>query len=66
MIALEMPDLRFDRTATTPTLAFCACRVLLPLPSNMNLGNAGVAMTPIAFVDIRIRNHHTGDTFHNR
>ena len=56
MIALEMAGLRFDRAAAASALSSGACRVLLSLSGDVHVGPAGVAMTTVAFVEIRIRN----------
>ena len=63
MIAFEMANLRFDRAATTPAFSLSPRRVPLTLSGTVNLGTAGVAITAIALVDLRIGNRHARDMF---
>ena len=63
MIALEVADLRFDGAATASAFAFGSRGVLFPLPGNVDSSSAGVTMTAIALVDIRIGNGHACDVF---
>ena len=58
MIAFEMADLRFDGTSPASAPSFSPCRVLATLPGDVHVGPAGVAMTSIAFVDLRISYGH--------
>jgi len=66
VIALEVADLRFDRAASTPTLSLGTRHVLPTLPGNVHLDATGVAMTPIAFVDVRISYCYTSDILNRR